>query len=207
MAKAATPTPKSIRRRDDILRRAAELFDRQGYPNTSLDDIARAVGIRREGIYYYFKNRAEILLNIIEPQSEALIAGMREIMADTSLDPPAKLRRAVRNHLKRFDRYCLEMTVSMRDGHMEEQGDVRASMDRIWKVYEQMWTELIVEGQAAGAFRPSGDPKMLAFGILGMCNWLARWYDPDGGTSIDELVDSYTDMVGHGLISSPRSSK
>ena len=62
----------------------------RGYPNTSLDDIARAVGIRREGIYYYFKNRAEILLNIIEPQSEALIAGMREIMADTSLDPPAK---------------------------------------------------------------------------------------------------------------------
>ena len=200
----ATPTPKSIRRRDDILRRAAELFDRQGYPNTSLDDIARAVGIRREGIYYYFKNRAEILLNIIEPQSEALIAGMRNIMGDAQLDPAAKLRRAVRNHLERFDRYCLEMTVSLRDGHIEEQGDVRSSMDRIWKDYEQMWTQLIAEGQAAGAFRTGGDAKMLAFGILGMCNWLARWYDPDGGTSIDELVDSYADMVGHGLISEPQ---
>jgi AcrR family transcriptional regulator len=197
---ASTPTPKSIRRRDDILRRAAELFDRQGYPNTSLDDIARAVGIRREGIYYYFKNRAEILLNIIQPQSEALISGLEAILADGDVDPAVKLRRAVRNHLERFDRYCLEMTVSLRDGHIEETGDVRASMDRIWKGYEQMWTRLIAEGQAAGAFRDSADPKMLAFGILGMCNWLARWYDPDGGTSIDELVDSYADMVGHGLI-------
>ena len=196
----ATPTPKSIRRRDDILRRAAELFDRQGYPNTSLDDIARAVGIRREGIYYYFKNRAEILLNIIQPQSEALISGLEAILADDSVDPTVKLRQAVRNHLERFDRYCLEMTVSLRDGHIEETGDVRASMDRIWKDYEQMWTGLIAEGQAAGAFRDGADPKMLAFGILGMCNWLARWYDPDGGTSIDELVDSYADLVGHGLI-------
>lgn len=201
MAKAATtPTPKSQRRRDDILRRAAELFDRQGYPNTSLDDIARAVGIRREGIYYYFRNRAEILLNIIEPQSEALLTGLRGIMADTALDAGEKLRQAVRNHLERFDRYCLEMTVSLRDGHIEEAGEVRASMDRIWKDYERMWTELIAEGQAEGVFRQGGDPKMLAFGILGMCNWLARWYDPDGGTSIDELVDSYADMVGHGLI-------
>lgn len=201
MAKAATtPTPKSQRRRDDILRRAAELFDRQGYPNTSLDDIARAVGIRREGIYYYFRNRAEILLNIIEPQSEALLTGLRGIMADGSLDAGAKLCQAVRNHLERFDRYCLEMTVSLRDGHIEEAGEVRASMDRIWKDYERMWTDLIAEGQAAGVFRRGGDPKMLAFGILGMCNWLARWYDPEGGTSIDELVDSYADMVGHGLI-------
>ena len=201
MAKAATkPTPKSQRRRDDILRRAAELFDRQGYPNTSLDDIARAVGIRREGIYYYFRNRAEILLNIIEPQSEALLSGLREIMADGSQGAGDKLRRAVRNHLERFDRYCLEMTVSLRDGHIEEAGEVRASMDRIWKDYERMWTALIAEGQAAGAFRQQGDAKMIAFGILGMCNWLARWYDPDGGTSIDELVDSYADLVGHGLI-------
>jgi hypothetical protein len=92
------------------------------------------------------------------------------------------------------------MTVSLRDGHIEEAGEVRASMDRIWKDYERMWTGLIAEGQAAGVFRQGGDPKMLAFGILGMCNWLARWYDPEGGTSIDDLVDSYADMVGHGLI-------
>ena len=47
-------TKKSIQRRDAILARATELFDRKGFVNTSLDDIARAVGITREGIYYYF---------------------------------------------------------------------------------------------------------------------------------------------------------
>lgn len=202
-AKAARTEPgtaKSQRRREDILRKATELFDRQGYANTSLDDIARAVGIAREGIYYYFKNRAEILLHIIEPRSLALIAGLRAIVDAPDRSFAAKLHDAVRNHLEQFDLHCLEMTVSLRDGHLEDARTVRAAMARIWKEYEALWTRLVAEGQRAGEFRAMGDPKMLAFGILGMCNWLARWYDPRKGVPISELVEAYSGMVGGGLI-------
>lgn len=198
-ARADVPS-KSQRRREDILRKATELFDRQGYANTSLDDIARAVGIAREGIYYYFKNRAEILLHIIEPRSLALIEGLRAIMEAPGKGHAEKLHDAVRNHLEQFDLHCLEMTVSLRDGHLEDARAVRAVMARIWKEYEALWTRLVAEGQRAGAFRAMGDPKMLAFGILGMCNWLARWYDPKKGVPISELVEAYSGMVGGGLI-------
>jgi len=193
-------TTKSQRRREGILKKAVELFDRQGYANTSLDDIARAVGIAREGIYYYFKNRAEILLNIIEPRSLALIHGLRKIVGASDRTFAEKLHDAVRNHLEQFDLHCLEMTVSLRDGHLEEARAVRAVMARIWKEYEALWTRLIAEGQRAGEFRAMGDPKMLAFGILGMCNWLARWYDPKKGVPIGELVESYFTMVSRGLV-------
>ncbi len=199
-ARAEAGTAKSQRRREDILRKATELFDRQGYANTSLDDIARAVGIAREGIYYYFKNRAEILLHIIEPRSLALIHGLRAIMAAPDKSFAEKLHDAVRNHLEQFDLHCLEMTVSLRDGHLEDARSVRAVMARIWKEYEALWTRLVAEGQRAGEFRPAGDPKMLAFGILGMCNWLARWYDPRKGVPISDLVEAYAGMVGRGLI-------
>jgi AcrR family transcriptional regulator len=198
--RAASGPSKSQRRREDILRKATELFDRQGYANTSLDDIARAVGIAREGIYYYFKNRAEILLHIIEPRSLALIAGLRAIMAAPGRTYARKLHDAVRNHLEQFDLHCLEMTVSLRDGHLEDARAVRAAMARIWKEYEALWTRLVAEGQRAGEFRAMGDPKMLAFGILGMCNWLARWYDPGKGVPISELVEAYSGLVGRGLI-------
>lgn len=200
-ARAPEPaTAKSQRRRGDILRKALELFDRKGYANTSLDDIARAVGIAREGIYYYFKNRAEILLHIIEPRSLALIAGLRTIVEAKEPGFAGKLHEAVRNHLEQFDLHCLEMTVSLRDGHLEDARAVRATMARIWKEYEALWTRLIAEGQRAGDFKPMGDPKMLAFGILGMCNWLARWYDPKKGVPIADLVDSYSQLVGSGLV-------
>ena len=72
-------------------------------------------------------------------------------------------------------------------------------MVRIWKSYEAAWARLIAEGQADGSFRDIGDPKMLAFGILGMCNWLARWYDPRKSVTIDALIESYTELLSGGL--------
>lgn len=197
------PLKKSERRREEILQRATECFDRKGYANTSLDDIAKAVGIKREGIYYYFRNRAEILLRIIEPQSVALVEGIRVIVEDPAPSAREKFAAAIRNHLIRFDRYCLEMTVSLRDGKFDEEPDVREAMTRIWKSYERMWIDLIAEGQRTGEFRRIGDPKMLAFGVLGMCNWLARWYNPGDAVPIDEIIASYTALLADGLFTGP----
>jgi AcrR family transcriptional regulator len=197
---AKLPKPKkSELRRQAILQHALTLFDRQGFANTSLDDIARETGVKREAIYYYFKNRAEILLYIIRPQSEALVSGLKTIL-DSEIDPASKLYEAIRNHLQRFDRHCLEMTISLRDIYLEDAKDVRREMDQTWRRYESMWTRLIADGQASGAFARCGDPKMVAFGILGMCNWLARWYDPRKSVSVDELIETYFGMLAHGLV-------
>ncbi len=48
---------------------------------------------------------------------------------------------------------------------------------------------------------------MIAFGILGMCNWLARWYDPKKTTAIDELIDTYFNMIAFGLVKNPARGK
>lgn len=204
-ASSKLPKPKkSELRRQAILQHALTLFDRRGFANTSLDDIARETGVKREAIYYYFKNRAEILLYIIRPQSEALVSGLKQII-DSDADPATKLYEAIRNHLQRFDRHCLEMTISLRDIYLEDAKDVRREMDQTWRRYESMWTRLVADGQACGAFAQSGDPKMVAFAILGMCNWLARWYDPRKSISVDELIETYFDMLAHGLVRAPKS--
>lgn len=190
---------KSALRREAILHSATELFDRKGYAHTSLDDVAQAVGIKREALYYYFRSRTEILIAIVEPQTVGLIDGMKEVIAS---DLPAvdKLRMAIRNHLKRFDRHCLEMTIFLRDGVMGGNEELHAMMLRVWKDYETMWTSLIAAGQQSGQFARGSDPKMIAFGILGMCNWLARWYSPRKSVSIDEIIDTYFTMVSQGLL-------
>jgi len=190
---------KSELRREAILQHALALFDRQGFANTSLDDIARETGVKREAIYYYFKNRAEILLSIIRPQSEALVEGLR-VVVDSDADARTKLYLAIKNHLQRFDRHCLEMTISLRDVYLDDAKDVRAEMDQTWRRYEGMWTRIIAAGQAGGEFAKCGEPKMIAFAILGMCNWLARWYDPRKQVSIDELIRTYFNLIGSGLI-------
>ncbi len=190
---------KSTLRREAILQNALEIFDRQGFANTSLDDIARETGVKREAIYYYFGNRAEILLHIIQPQSESLVEGLKNILA-CKASVHEKLYLAVENHLQHFDRNCLEMTVALRDVYLEDARNVRRVLDKIWRSYESMWTSLIEEGQSNGDFVRCGDSKMVAFGILGMCNWLARWYDPKQSTAISELIDTYFNVIAYGLV-------
>ncbi|CAM5547861.1 TetR family transcriptional regulator [Eoetvoesiella caeni] len=194
----AAPVSKAVRRREEIIQSATELFDKQGFFNTSLDDVAQAIGLKREALYYYFKNRTELLLAIIEPQAIDLIAGLKDIVS-SNLPSEEKLQRAMENHLDRFDRHCLEMTITLRDGIMGSSDPVQTSMTRVWKTYEKLWTALIKDGQASGQFQNIGDPKMIAFGILGMCNWLARWYKPDKDVSIEQLTDTYFKLVSQGL--------
>ena len=196
---AASKPSKSSSRRDAILRHATALFDQRGYTNTSLDDIAQAVGVTREALYYYYRNRSEILLAIIRPQSMALIDGLDRIVG-SDVASPEKLHRAIDNHLRSFDRHCLEMTIGLRDGLMDVSDPVRKAMRRIWKKYEGQWIRLVEDGQRNGEFDRTGNPKMIAFGILGMCNWLARWYNPGKQVSIDEIISTYTQLIGRGVL-------
>jgi AcrR family transcriptional regulator len=187
-------------RRIEILRRATELFERQGVSHTSIEDIAKAVGIKREGIYYYFNSRPDILLAIIGPQSKTLLLGLRNILR-TDMSSREKLRAAFENHLNSFNPTYLEMTIALREHHFFKDTEKLDELRAMWKEYGELFTEMIGEGQARGEFRPQLNAKMIAFGILGMCNWMARWFDPAGEVSVEEVVESYFSMTVDGLLS------
>lgn len=186
-------------RRIQILRRATEVFERQGVNRTSIEDIANAVGIKREAIYYYFKSRADILLKIILPQSTALVASLRAII-NSNMSAPEKLEAAIRSHLDRFNPSYLEMTVALREDHFLEDEGKAAELRNVWNDYSKLWTGLIAEGQEQGTFNPSLDPKIVANGILGMCNWMSRWYDPAKSMPVEQIMDTFYSMVAHGLV-------
>ena len=181
-------------RREEILRAAQALFLRKGYSNTSLDDIARAVGIKREGLYYYYPNRPQILIEIIKPLGLQLRDRVRDIHAS---DIPAdeKMRLTVENHLMRFENRYAESQITLRDDYFSENEDVFAEMRPIWDDYERLWVEIIEEGQEKGIFDKSLDPRIAHLGILGLCNWAARWYEPGGTLPVPELIEMYNKMV------------
>jgi AcrR family transcriptional regulator len=185
-------------RRAEIIRRATEVFERQGVNRTSFEDIAQAVGIKREAIYYYFKSRAELLLEVILPQSVALLNNIRLIQR-TQLSSREKLHEAIRNHLDSFNPNYLEMSVALREDHFFGGDDRLTELRLTWQNYDRVWSELIAEGQAAGEFRPDLDAKMLAYGILGMCNWVTRWYHPGKDVTISDLIETYFTMIADGI--------
>ena len=194
----------TLNRRTQILRRAAELFAEQGVANTSMERIAAAVGVKREAIYYYFKSRHDVLLELLLPSSKSLLSGMRNIRR-TNLSSTEKLHSAIQNHLASFDPTYLEMSIALREHHFFADTEKVSQLQETWTEYSNHWTEIVREGQKRGEFRQNLDAKMVAFGILGMCNWPSRWFDPSKGISIDEIIETYFTIASNGLSNTPPS--
>ena len=117
----------------------------------------------------------------------------------SSAPPAEKLNLAIENHLMRFEHRFTDSKITLRDDYFAENDAVMAVMGPIWDDYERLWLRLIRDGQKRGQFDPSLDPRLTYYGILGMCNWVARWYEPNGPVSVRDLVEQYTTMVNGGI--------
>ena len=62
-----------------ILEAATELFRAQGYRKTDMDDIARAVGLARNSLYRYYRNKDFILLACVERDMGTYVEQMRNL--------------------------------------------------------------------------------------------------------------------------------
>ena len=87
-------TPATSDRRIEILKSAAAAFRRRGYHGASVDEIASALEMTKGNLYYYFKNKEEILFACHEYSLDKLLALMSDVQAE-STSPEAKLRRLV----------------------------------------------------------------------------------------------------------------
>jgi Tetracyclin repressor-like, C-terminal domain len=72
------------------------------------------------------------------------------------------------------------------------------------KRYEEFWEQILTQGVKIGEFPPDLDVQVTAFAIIGMCNWMHRWYRRDGRLSIDEIIQQFTRLVLAGLGRQPQ---
>ena len=81
LAGAAAARATTTLKRDAVIRAAARAFNERGYHNTSLDDIAAALGVTKPTVYYYVANKEQLLFECfragLEPIREALHAAER----------------------------------------------------------------------------------------------------------------------------------
>src|SRR5687768_9340426 len=83
-------------RRREILVAAAQVFARDGYSYATLDDVAAQMGVSRGVIYYYFRNKEEILVEILATASGEAVVRLEAIIARG--DPPdVTLQAALRD--------------------------------------------------------------------------------------------------------------
>ncbi|HEY1351834.1 MAG TPA: TetR/AcrR family transcriptional regulator [Ktedonobacteraceae bacterium] len=180
-----------------IVTAAARLFARDGFGATSLDDIAQALGASKAALYYHIKNKEEILrqifLTVLTVSEEPL---HRIVEAD--LAPAEKLGRAILHQTSVAADRSPAMTVFYREQpHLT--GPFAREIILRKKAYERYFERIIEQGQAAGVFRADVDPRIVTFGLLGMCNWLSQWYRTGGQYSPEQIAGMFEHMVRAGL--------
>ena len=194
-AKKSPASPAS--RRADALRQqicaaATDLFTRKGYGGTSMQDIADALEVSRPTLYYYFRDKNGILEAAVR---EVTLEGQKRAesrMADASAAPAETLRRLVADHadviLARPAQFRM---IDMAQGHFAPKlrGIARAAQRGLLEAF----TNVIRRGIEEGVFRVT-DPRVAAFSLIGMCNWTAAWYRPEGRLSQREITDLIADL-------------
>jgi AcrR family transcriptional regulator len=78
-----------------VLETALAVFARHGFRKTSMEDIAKAAGISRQGIYLHFKNKDEIFSASIQKALDDGLQAANEIFDDDRLTLEEKLFRAL----------------------------------------------------------------------------------------------------------------
>jgi TetR/AcrR family transcriptional regulator, cholesterol catabolism regulator len=180
-----------------ILKGAAEVFRREGFARARLEDVAAEVGINRASLYYYVGTKEELLVALIEQPAYMMTRRCREALES---DAPAdeKLRRALRAYIDDLANYpevFLLFSESQYLAAIPEAKDIVANAD----AYGKTLLAIVEEGVASGVFRDDLDPRLVMLGILGMHNWIHRWYVPGGRNTLAEIGDAFAAMTLAGL--------
>lgn len=184
-------------RRSEISRAAATLIKEKGFNGSSMETLARKLRIRKATLYYYFSSKQELLYEtLIEAVGGAL--SRVENIRRSKLSSREKLRLFLIDHIESIVLNIEPVTVFLEDGRFlqKEYRDKYVSMR---DQYEKLLRSILRQGMARGEFRKV-DPKICGFAILGMCNWIIRWYNPAGTLSAGEIAIHYTDIIESGLL-------
>ncbi|HVB75258.1 MAG TPA: TetR/AcrR family transcriptional regulator [Ktedonobacteraceae bacterium] len=202
--KSAEHKPKKRKRArltpQAIVAAAAELFARDGFGATSLNDIANALGVTKVALYYHVNSKEEILRLIYLLVLETAEEPLRRII-ESDLPSAEKLGRAIEHHITLTANASPMITVFYHEqSHLT--GEFAREIALREKEYERYFTRIIQEGIEKGVFKPELDPQIITFGLLGMCHWLSQWYKPSGRYTPQQIANMFLAMVEGGLLKS-----
>jgi AcrR family transcriptional regulator len=182
-------------KREAVIRAAAHAFNRKGYHNTSLDDIAAALDVTKPTVYYYVTNKEQLLF-------ECFVAGVEQIRA--AFREVKQLKVTARERLNGVLRHYGEAVASEFGWCMvrAEEQDLSPAMSSHIKALkseiDQGIRRLIKDGVQDGSIHPC-DPKMTAFALAGALNWIAHWYRENQSMTGAEIAGAFVTIFENGL--------
>ncbi|HEX2011978.1 MAG TPA: TetR/AcrR family transcriptional regulator [Roseateles sp.] len=193
MARGRAPGFESTR--EEILAAAARLFARQGYPGTSMNEVAEACQVSKPTLYHYVRDKHELLMQICEGHVQSLAALVEEVKTQ-DLAPEAHLRALIARFVREYGEAQHQHRVLTEDVKFLDAED-RA---RLLEVERRV---VAAFAGAVAAVRPELEAqrlhKPLTMLLFGMINWTFTWLRPDGELTYEAVAPMVADLFFGGL--------
>ena len=201
----APATERGLQRqvkRDAVLATAAQLFNERGFHATSLDDIAARLNVSKPTLYYYVKNKDEILIECVRNGLQMMTEGIEETRkaGGKAIDQLIACIRIYTGIVTLDFGMCV---IRISDDEMPAVN--RAELRRLKSGIDMAFRRIITEGIAEGSFRPC-DPKMAAFAVAGALGWIGRWYENGGDYNPEQIATQYIELLLNGILQPPTPS-
>jgi AcrR family transcriptional regulator len=181
--------------RDRMLRAAASCFNQKGYSGTSLKDVAAILGLTDAALYYYVRNKEELVYQCYVRAAQVAQDAMERAVTDgeTGLE---QVRHYIRNHIE---------SIVGESGPLAIMSEIpsltRAHRDEILEVsrkHSAKFEAILERGIADGSIAPC-DVRMTGNAIMGAINWIPKWFHGDKKAA-RRILDQFPLILSAGLV-------
>ncbi|WP_367066925.1 TetR/AcrR family transcriptional regulator [Oryzisolibacter sp. LB2S] len=195
-ASAAAREQQREAKRNAVLSTAAQMFNERGFHATSLDDIAARLHVSKPTLYYYVKNKDDILLQCVNQGLRMTLDGIEASRAagGNAVDQLRACMQVYADIVMQPFGMCL-----IRVGDEEVPEPSRTELRRMKSEIDQAFRRLVAQGVQEGSLAPC-DPKITAFVIAGALSWIGRWYQPGGAYTPEQLAEQCIGTLLSGVV-------
>lgn len=177
------------------------LFGEKGYAVTSVQEITEAAGVTKGAFYHHFESKEELLRLIHDELLDYQLAILRMAL-DSTEDSATMLRELLRALMINAAKYMANVTVFYYERrHLS--GSQYKAIKRKRDEFDRLFLEVFQRGIDDRTFRDDLDPRIVAFGVLGMFAWVHQWYRPGGRLGPEQIADIFSELALGGLLAKP----
>lgn len=180
--------------KDRMLRAAARCFNEKGYSGSSLKDVANVLGLTDAALYYYVKNKEELVflcyLRAGDVGRESL-----DLAIEEGTDGLDTVRRYIRYHVDAMTGDRGPIAIMSEIPSLEPEH--RARILDISRSHSARFESILEKGIADGSIAPC-DIRMTGNAIMGALNWVPKWFRGDA-TVAATIVDEFPRILSGGL--------
>ena len=181
-------------RRYEIAESAKLLFVENGFNETSMRQIAQAVGVGKSTLYDYFSSKDDIILYVIQDHINTLLDRAEAIISEPK---PASenLRQVMHMHLAfLLENKAFYLRLLFEAQRLKAESQQRIQVQRY--AYQDLVKSLIDTGIRQGCFRPV-DSTMTMKTLISMMTPVVYTSRPSG--TPEEMLDAGLDLIMTGL--------